>query len=60
MSIESEGANNMNKKTVKVLLSEKDKNIISQNANICTDTHGKGCNDLANINNNNNNNKKLN
>jgi hypothetical protein len=43
----------MSKKKVKVLLSEKDKNIISQNANICTDTHGKGCNDLVKINNNN-------
>jgi hypothetical protein len=58
MNIELEGANHMNKKKVRVLLSEKDKNIISKNANICTDTHGKGCNDLANINNNNN--KKLN
>ena len=33
----------MNKKITKVILSEKDKKIISQNKNICTDTHGKGC-----------------
>ncbi|MCX7922302.1 MAG: hypothetical protein N3B21_09870 [Clostridia bacterium] len=28
----------------KIKLTEKDKKVITANTNICTDTHGKGCN----------------
>lgn len=48
----------MNKKTLKVYLSEKDKKTILQNKNICTESHGKGCNDLLNVSLNSN--RKLN
>ena len=37
-------------------LTEKDKKTILLNSNICTESHGKGCNDLSNIEKN----KKLN
>lgn len=46
----------MNKKITRVVLSDKDKKIISQNTNICTEAHGKGCVDLSKENIN----KKLN
>ena len=46
----------MGKKITIAVLSDKDKKIILQNTDICTETHGKGCNDLINSSHN----KKLN
>jgi hypothetical protein len=46
MFIHYKGVSCMNKKEDKAILSEKDKKIISQNKNICTESHGKGCDNL--------------
>lgn len=45
-----------NKKTVVLKLNEKDRKIIIKNSNICTDSHGKNCNNIES----NEKNKKLN
>jgi hypothetical protein len=37
------GAGYMNKKANTAVLSDKDKKIISQNKDICTESHGNGC-----------------